>query len=116
MSPTSRFAQDDHRNFNRHGEAFDRGETFSGVDFETGLRVVEELKSLVSNNVTLAQLALRWILEFPAVTCAIPGAKRPAQVAENLAASDLNPLPEATMKKIQAVYEAKIKPQVHHYW
>ena len=112
----SKFEKDDHRNFNRHGEAFDRGETFSGVDFETGLRVVEELKSLVSNNVTLAQLALRWILEFPAVTCAIPGAKRPAQVAENLAASDLNPLPEATMKKIQAVYEAKIKPQVHHYW
>ena len=113
---SSKFEKDDHRNFNRHGEAFDRGETFSGVDFETGLRVVEELKSLVPNHATLAQLALRWILEFPAVTCAIPGAKRPAQVAENLAASDLNPLSEATMKKIQAVYEAKIKPQVHHYW
>jgi aryl-alcohol dehydrogenase-like predicted oxidoreductase len=112
----SKFEKDDHRNFNRHGEAFDRGETFSGVDFETGLHVVEELKPLASKNVTLTQLALRWILEFPAVTCAIPGAKRPAQVAENIAASDLNPLSEATMKKIQAVYEAKIKPQVHHYW
>ena len=91
--------------FNRHGEAFDRGETFSGVDFETGLRAVEELKSLAPKNATLAQLALRWILEFPAVTCAIPGAKRPAQVAENIAASDLPPLSAATMKKIRAIYD-----------
>ncbi len=112
----SKFEKDDHRNFNRHGEAFDRGETFSGVDFETSLRVVEELKPLAPKNATLAQLALRWILEFPAVTCAIPGAKRPAQVAENIAASDLEPLSEATMKKIQAVYDAEIKPLVHHYW
>ena len=88
----SKFAKDDHRNFNRHGEAFDRGETFSGVDFETGLHAVEELKPFVPEGATLAQLALRWILEFPAVTCAIPGAKRPAQVAENIAASDLPPL------------------------
>ena len=85
----STFAKDDHRNFNRHGEAFDRGETFSGVDFETGLRAVEELKTFVPKGATLAQLALRWILEFPAVTCAIPGAKRPAQVAENIAAVGL---------------------------
>jgi aryl-alcohol dehydrogenase-like predicted oxidoreductase len=83
ISRTSRFAKDDHRNFNRHGEAFDRGETFSGVDYATGLRAVEELKALAPKNVALAQLALRWILEFPAVTCAIPGAKRPAQVTEN---------------------------------
>ena len=101
----SKFAKDDHRNFNRHGEAFDRGETFSGVDYETGLRVVEELKPLVPEGATLAQLALRWILEFPAVTCAIPGAKRPAQVAENIAASDLKPLSQATMKKIDALYD-----------
>lgn len=112
----SQFEKDDHRNFNRLGEAFDRGETFSGVDYETGLRVVEELKPLVPKNATLAQLALRWILESPAVTCAIPGAKRPAQVAENIAASELKPLPEATMKKIRAVYDAEIKPLVHHYW
>ena len=78
-----KFAKDDHRNFNRHGEAFDRGETFAGVDFATGLRAVEALKAFVPEGATLAQLALRWILEFPAVTCAIPGAKRPAQVAEN---------------------------------
>src|SRR5580658_2396256 len=67
----SAFAKDDHRNFNRHGEAFDRGETFSGVDFETGLRTVDELKTMVPKNATMAQMALRWILEFPAVTCAI---------------------------------------------
>jgi aryl-alcohol dehydrogenase-like predicted oxidoreductase len=112
----SKFAKDDHRQFNRHGEAFDRGETFSGVDFETGLRAVEELKSLVPENATLAQLALRWILEFPAVTCAIPGAKRPAQVEENMAASDLPPLSDDVMKKIHAIYVANIKPLTHHYW
>ena len=112
----SKFEKDDHRNFNRHGEAFDRGETFSGVDYETGLRVVEALRPLAPKNSSLAQLALRWILEFPAVTCAIPGAKRPAQVAENIAASDLKPLSPATMKKIQAVYDREIKPLVHHYW
>ncbi len=112
----SKFAKDDHRNFNRHGEAFDRGETFAGVDFETGLLAMEELKTLVPKNATLAQLALRWILKFPAVTCAIPGAKRPAQVAENIAASDLPPLSADTMKKIRAIYDAEIKPLVHHYW
>jgi aryl-alcohol dehydrogenase-like predicted oxidoreductase len=116
ISRDSRFAKDDHRNFNRHGEAFDRGETFSGVDFETGLRAVAALKTLTPKNVALAQLALRWILEFPAVTCAIPGAKRPAQVSENIAASALPPLPKATLKKIGAIYEREIKPLVHHYW
>ncbi len=116
ITHNSQFAKDDHRNFNRHGEAFDRGETFSGVDFETGLRAVEQLKKLVPAKATLAQLALRWILDFPAVTCAIPGAKRPAQVAENIAASDLGPLSRATMKKIGAIYNAEIKPLVHAYW
>src|ERR1700733_5424563 len=112
----SKFAKDDHRAFNRHGEAFDRGETFSGMDFEIGLRIVEELKTLVHKNAALAQLALRWILEFSAVTCAIPGAKRPAQVAENITASDLKPLPATTLKKIHAIYDAEIKPLVHHHW
>jgi aryl-alcohol dehydrogenase-like predicted oxidoreductase len=116
LTRASKFSPDDHRAFNRHGEAFDRGETFSGVDFETGLRAVEELKTLVPKNATLAQLALRWILEFPAVTCAIPGAKRPAQVVENIAASDLKCLPKATMKKIGALYEKEIRPLVHRYW
>jgi len=113
---SSKFSPDDHRQFNRHGEAFDRGETFSGVDYETGLRAVEELKSLAPKNATLAQIALRWILEFPAVTCAIPGAKRPAQVEQNIAASELPPLSAGTMKKIRALYDAEIKPLVHHYW
>ena len=137
ISRDRKFAKDDHRNFNRHGEAFDRGETFSGVDFETGMRAVEELKKLVPvaatppspktektnatrasqpPGATLAQLALRWILEFPAVTCAIPGAKRPAQVAENIAASDLPSLSADAMKKIRAIYDAQIRPLVHQYW
>jgi aryl-alcohol dehydrogenase-like predicted oxidoreductase len=116
LTRSSTFAKDDHRNFNRHGEAFDRGETFSGVDFETGLRAVEQLRPLVPKGATLAQLALRWILEFPAVTCAIPGAKRPAQVAENIAASDLPSLSADAMKKIGAIYDAQIKPLVHQYW
>src|SRR5579859_4122258 len=116
MSRLSKFAKDDHRNFNRHGEAFDRGETFSGIDFEMGLSAVERLKKLVPSGASLAQFALRWILEFPAVTCAIPGAKRPAQVADNIAASDLPSLPKASLKKITNIYEGQIKPLVHQYW
>ena len=116
ISRESKFAKDDHRSFNRHGEAFDRGETFSGVDFETGLRAVEELRALVPAGATPAQLALRWILEAPAVTCAIPGAKRPVQVAENIAASDLTSLSADAMKKIRAIYDAQIRPLVHQYW
>src|SRR5712672_1700496 len=116
MSHDSKFAKDDHRNFNRHGEAFDRGETFSGVDFETGLRAVEQLKKLVPSDASLAQFALRWILEFPALTSSIPGAKRPAQVTENIAASDLPPLSKASLKGICNLYDGQIKPLVHHYW
>ena len=116
ITRASTFAKDDHRNFNRHGQAFDRGETFSGVDFETGLRAVNQLKKLTPPGASLAQLALRWILEFPAVTCSIPGAKRPSQVAENIAASKLRPLSPATMKRIDAIYTKQIKPLVHHYW
>jgi aryl-alcohol dehydrogenase-like predicted oxidoreductase len=112
----SKFADDDHRKFNRHGEAFDRGETFSGVDFETGLRAVAQLNNLIPARATLAQLALRWILECPAVTCAIPGAKLPVQVTENIGASDLAPLSANTLKAIQTIYDAEIKPLVHHYW
>jgi len=112
----SKFAKDDHRAFNRKGEAFDRGETFSGVDLKVGLATVEALEKLIPKNATMTQLALRWILEFPAVTCAIPGGKRPEQVAENAAASDLPPLSPETMKKVHALYEADIKPLVHQYW
>ena len=116
LGPGSQFAPDDHRNFNRHGEAFDVGETFSGVDYELGLQAVEALRPLVPTGQTMAQMALRWILNFPAVTCAIPGAKRPAQVEENAAAADLPRLPEADMTQIRGIYERLIRPQVHHYW
>jgi aryl-alcohol dehydrogenase-like predicted oxidoreductase len=116
LTRISTFAKDDHRNFNRHGEAFDRGETFSGVDYETGLKLVEQLRPLAPVGVTMPQLALRWILEIPAVTCAIPGAKRPAQVQENVAAADLPHLPKATMKKIQALYDRRVRSLVHHCW
>ena len=92
LTAASTFASDDHRNFNRHGEAFDVGETFSGVPYETGLQAVEELKSLVPQGATLAQLALRWILMFDGVSTVIPGAKSPAQVEDNSAAADLPPL------------------------
>ncbi|MEO6589230.1 MAG: aldo/keto reductase [Pyrinomonadaceae bacterium] len=116
MSQDSTFGADDHRNFNRHGEAFDVGETFSGVDFETGLQTVEELKKLVPSDMTMAQLALRWILMHDAVTCTIPGAKRPVQEEDNANAAELPPLSDETMKSIQKLYESKIKPQVHPFW
>ncbi|RIK77046.1 aldo/keto reductase [candidate division KSB1 bacterium] len=112
----STFAPDDHRAFNRRGEAFDRGETFSGLDYEVGLQAVEALRPLVPRHWTMTQLALRWILMFPAVTCAIPGAKRPAQVEENLKAASLPPLSEATMAAIRDLYNKYARPHVHHYW
>jgi aryl-alcohol dehydrogenase-like predicted oxidoreductase len=110
------FSPDDHRNFNREGEAFDRGETFAGVNFETGLRVAEELKSLVPQGYTLAQLALRWILMHPAVSCTIPGAKRPEQVEDNLAAAEMPALSEEAMERIRGIYDHNIRPEVHHLW
>ena len=116
MTPTSEFESDDHRHGNRQGEWFDRGETFSGLDYETGLQAVDELRTLVPAGMTLTQMALRWILMFPAVTCAIPGAKRPSQVEENISAADQPALSEETMSKVRDVYERLVRPQVHHYW
>lgn len=112
----TQFSPDDHRAFNRQGEAFDRGETFSGVDLDIALQAVEELRPLVPPGMTMTQFALRWILMFPEVTCAIPGAKRPSQAEENFSAADLPPLSEETMQKVKAIYDARIKPLVHHYW
>ena len=112
----SKFAADDHRSFNRHGESFDRGETFSGLDYETGLQAVEALRPLVPAGQTLTKLALRWILMFPAVTCAIPGAKRPQQAQENIEAAGLQPLSDATMKAINEIYYQTVRPLVHNYW
>ncbi len=112
----SRFAADDHRNFNRHGEMFDVGETFSGVDYELGLTAAEELRALLPQGMSMAQLALRWILMFDAVSCAIPGGKRPGQVQENCRASDQPPIGREAMAAIQRIYNEKIRSSVHHRW
>src|SRR5215217_917144 len=110
------FSEDDHRNFNREGQAFDRGETFSGVDFETGLRAAEELKDLVPGENTLAQFALRWILMHPAVSCAIPGGKNPSQVEDNVAAVEMPPLPDEVMQRAREIYDSHVRDEVHHRW
>ncbi len=112
----SKFAADDHRNFNRHGEAFDVGETFSGVPYEVGLEAVERLKPLVPGGATLAQLALRWILMFDGVSTIIPGGKSPRQIEDNSAASALPALTEEQMRAVRAVYDRYIRPHVHQRW
>lgn len=116
MTRETTFSADDHRNFNRYGESFDRGETFSGVDYETGLDAVEQLRTLVPPGATLAQLALRWILMFDAVSCAIPGAKRPDQVDSNVGAAELPPLTAEQMAAVERIYNATIREQVHQRW
>ncbi len=116
MTRATQFAADDHRAFNRHGEMFDRGETFSGVDYETGLEAVQQLQALLPDGMTLAQFALRWILMFDAVTCAIPGGKRPAQVEENVKAASLPPLSAGTMTQVSQIYDRLIREQVHQRW
>ena len=116
MTPKTTFEKDDHRLFNRYGEAFDRGETFSGVDYDTGLKAVDELKKFLPQGMTMTQMALRWILMFDAVTCAIPGAKRPAQEIDNAGASDLALLSRDTMEAAQDTYDRLIRPYVHARW
>jgi aryl-alcohol dehydrogenase-like predicted oxidoreductase len=116
LSAETAFTPDDHRTFNRQGEAFDRGETFSGVDYTMALEAVEALRPLVPQGWSMVQMALRWIQMAEAVTCSIPGAKRPSQVEENVASADLPALPIETMAAIKAIYNQKIRPLVHHYW
>jgi aryl-alcohol dehydrogenase-like predicted oxidoreductase len=116
FGPDSRFAADDHRAYNRHGESFDLGETFAGVDFQTGIDAVEELRPLVPRDATLAQLALRWILDFPAVSTTIPGAKTPGQAQANAAAAELPALSQAVHEAVGELYRRRIAPQVHHRW
>jgi aryl-alcohol dehydrogenase-like predicted oxidoreductase len=116
LKSSSTFSPDDHRQFNRHGEQFDRGETFSGVDYEVGLKAVKELKAICPTSMTMVQFALRWILMFDAVTCTIPGVKRPSQAEENFAAADLPALSEKTMSDVRAIYDSRIRELVHHYW
>ncbi|MFN2137860.1 MAG: aldo/keto reductase [Candidatus Promineifilaceae bacterium] len=116
MTPRTTFDADDHRSFNRHGEAFDVGETFSGVDYDKSLEAVERLRPLVPEGATMAQFALRWILMFDAVTCAIPGAKNRKQAVDNARAADLPPFSDEVMAEIQAIYDEDIKAQVHQRW
>jgi aryl-alcohol dehydrogenase-like predicted oxidoreductase len=112
----STFPPGDHRNFNRDGSAFDRGETFSGVPFDQGLKAVDELEKICPPSMSMVQFALRWILMFDAVTCPIPGAKRPDQAKENFAAADLPPLSDETMTRVREIYDAYVREYVHHYW
>lgn len=116
MTKDTSFSEDDHRNFNREGEAFDRGETFAGVDFETGLAAVEALEAAKPDGMTMPQFALRWILMFEAVTCAIPGAKRPEQVQENASAAELPGLHAETMEQVRQIYDQFVREQVHQRW
>jgi aryl-alcohol dehydrogenase-like predicted oxidoreductase len=113
---STQFGADDHRNFNRHGEAFDVGETFGGVDFETGVAAARELAPLVPAGATQAQLALRWILDRDAVSTVIPGARSPEQARGNAAAAALPPLSAVATGQIRAVYDERIRPQVHGRW
>ena len=116
LKPDSHFSQNDHRNYNRRGEAFDVGETFSGVDYHVALDAVEDIRRLVPAGVSMAQFALRWILMFPAVTCAIPGGKNAQQVQDNCRASDLAALKNETMQAVRSIYDQKIAPLVDQRW
>lgn len=116
LRPDTAFATDDHRQFNRHGEQFDKGETFSGVPYDVGLEAVERLRTLVSGGASLTQLALKWILMFDAVTCAIPGARTEQQARDNAAAASLPPLDPKTIDAVRAVYDEYIRPHVHEHW
>ena len=116
MNKKTTFEEDDHRNYNRDGQAFDVGETFSGVDFNSGIDAANEIEKLKPEDATMAQFALRWILMFDAVSCAIPGAKNPKQASDNAHATNLAPLSDSTMDKIETIYNDTIRQQVHHRW
>ncbi len=115
-SANTTFSEGDHRNFNREGAAFDKGETFSGIDYMKGLEAVEELRSVFPGQENLAPLALRWILMHKEVSCVIPGASRPEQVQSNLQALGYPNLTEDQLKQVKSVYDSKIRPLVHHLW
>ena len=116
LRQTTTFEADDHRAYNRHGESFDRGETFSGVDYETGLQAVEELRALIPEGMSMTQFALRWILMFNAVSCVIPGAKNAKQAEENVKAADFPPISAEVMNAVKQLYDRRIREAVHHYW
>ena len=116
FKPDTAFDPSDHRRYNRNGEAFDVGETFSGVDYATGLAAVERVRPLVGGDATMAQLALRWILMFDAVTVVIPGAKTPEQARANAGAADLPALGADVMAELRRIYDEDIRPSVHRRW
>jgi len=116
MTRSTRFSSDDHRSFNRKGQAFDRGETFAGVDYAGGLEAVEKLKEIKPAAMSLTQFALRWILMSDAVSCVIPGAKKPEQVEENCRAVDTPRLSRRIMRQVREIYETHVKDSVHQRW
>ncbi len=116
MTRQTKFARDDHRNFNRDGSAFDRGETFAGVEFGAGLAAVDALRPAVPPGWTMAQMALRWILMFDAVTCAIPGARNPQQAEDNVRAASMPPLSEEAVAAVRSVYDNHLRKDVHALW
>ncbi|MEV1116688.1 aldo/keto reductase [Actinosynnema sp. NPDC049800] len=115
-SASTTFGADDHRNYNRNGDAFDVGETFSGVPFEVGLEAVERLRALVPPGATMAQFALRWVVDQPGVTVVIPGARNAEQARANSAAADLAPLSAQAQDEVRAVYDSLVRPLVHDRW
>jgi aryl-alcohol dehydrogenase-like predicted oxidoreductase len=110
------FTEGDHRNFNRNGEAFDKGETFSGIDYNIGLEAVEELKRIFTDQPNLAPVALKWILMFDEVSCIIPGASKPEHLDSNFKALEVPQISEEQLKAVKEVYEKRIKPLVHYSW
>ena len=112
----TQFSADDHRSYNRYGERFDRGETFSGVDLDVALEAVEQVRRLVPANVSMADFAMRWILQHAEVSCVIPGARNADQVIENAQASDLPPLNSEQMQTLTKIYHDEIRPLVHQRW
>jgi aryl-alcohol dehydrogenase-like predicted oxidoreductase len=112
----TQFAADDHRSYNRFGERFDRGETFSGVDLDAAFDAVEQIRQLLPAGISMAAFAMRWILQHKEVSCVIPGARNERQVTENARASDLPPLTREQMAALTRIYKEKIAPLVHHRW
>jgi aryl-alcohol dehydrogenase-like predicted oxidoreductase len=116
LTRATQFHAEDHRSFNREGAAFSKGETFSGFDYDKGLAVVEKLKAVTPPGMTLVELALRFVASFPAVTCSIPGARRPEQVEQNVKAGQKGALDPELVRMLASIYESDVKPTVHHLW
>ena len=116
FSEDTTFAAQDHRTYNRHGEAFDQGETFSGVPYEAGVAAAREFAAMAPEGVAPAQFALRWIVDQPGVSVVIPGASRPDQATANAAAADVAPLTDEELAATEALYNSRIKEFVHDKW